>query len=229
MVIGCQTCRGCPKGHVQAGDGVAFGEVMFGLDRLPELSPAPRAGLHAEGDVGAGVWRGLFRGAGVQKYRLCSGDRRHAERGRKFLLSINDDGMRIMRKEFAAAVMSGVALLSIVTASPSANAVRDENRSSGDTIRAKLWENSNGGHVFSVWGSSNCTSSYADKKTVMASMGTRGWNDVVSAIQDFHSCDIDLFKNDNHGGGGTGYRNYGETRTYVGASWNDQTSSFWVS
>lgn len=64
----------------------------------------------------------------------------------------------------------------------------------------------------------------------MASMGTRGWNDVVSAAQDYNSCDVNLFKNDNYGGGSTGYKNYGDgARKYVGASWNDQASSFKIS
>jgi len=100
----------------------------------------------------------------------------------------------------------------------------------GDTLRAIFYENINWtGARLIYYGSSSCTTTLSDADFSKSAMPT-GWNDRVSSIRDYASCDIKLYKDINFGGASTGWINAGSTPGYNRpASWNDQASSFRVS
>jgi hypothetical protein len=100
----------------------------------------------------------------------------------------------------------------------------------GDTLRAIFYENINWtGARLMYYGSSPCTATLSDADFSKSVMPT-GWNDRVSSIRDYASCDIKLYTNTNFGGPSTAWINAGSTPGYnLPASWNDQASSFRVS
>lgn len=71
------------------------------------------------------------------------------------------------------------------------------------------------------------TAENTDAEIPRAVMPT-GWNDVVSSVKDSYKCDFVLFWD----GGLVGARTYKDTQmswNNVGSTWNNQTSSFWIS
>jgi len=107
----------------------------------------------------------------------------------------------------------------------------DLGRQFGNVHRATLYENADGsGNWIRVFGSSPCTTSTSNRDNVIGTMPPN-WNDAVSRIYDYNQCDTKLYWN---GGANvndtqTGWLNGGSGGLYVGATWNDKTSSFALS
>jgi hypothetical protein len=98
----------------------------------------------------------------------------------------------------------------------------------GTTLRAVFYENSNyTGATLRYYGSGPCTSTTTDADFSLSVMPA-GWNDVVSSVRDYNSCDVKLYRDNSFGGGTTGFVNYGSGKT-VPSGWNEITSSFRVS
>lgn len=137
--------------------------------------------------------------------------------------------MQIKKKILGGAVVVG-SLLAVLPASQ-AHAQSNVSWSSGDVRRAIMWENDNGGAAITNWGSTNCTARTSDMETINNNMAAINWNDVVSAVNDFAGCDVNLFENGNFSVSLTnGYRNFGGgSPVFVGHDANDKTSSYSIS
>jgi hypothetical protein len=137
-------------------------------------------------------------------------------------------------KRFAAAGAVSAGLLALLT--PAAHADTPTANYSlgtqfGNVHRATLTENADGsGNWIRVYGSSPCTSSTSDRDNVIGTVPP-GWNDAISRVYDYNSCDTKLYQNGgaNTGDTQTGWINGGSGGVYVGANWNDQASSFALS
>ena len=101
---------------------------------------------------------------------------------------------------------------------------------------AEFYENINyGGGVLRIVGSS-CTATYSDKEYTIADLTTRfirtgvTWNDRISSLRTYHSCDARLYQ-DTHGGGSqTGWiDSNSDLRSYTTGNWNDRASSIRLS
>lgn len=128
------------------------------------------------------------------------------------------------------ALASGAALLLAVIPSAPATAVSSMPWSSGSIVRARMYEDGGyTGAVMTVYGSTSCTTNYTTRETVHTRLSTSGWNDVISSVRDYNSCDVALWRdyidNGDWSGTNTGYINYG-TGASVPSGWNDQASAF---
>lgn len=97
------------------------------------------------------------------------------------------------------------------------------------TLRAIFYENINfTGARLLYYGNGACTASTTDVNQAVTPLPA-GWNDVISSVQDFNSCDVNLYRDINYKGAATGYLNYGTAGKNVSGIWNDQASSFRLS
>ncbi|WP_130865023.1 peptidase inhibitor family I36 protein [Acidipropionibacterium timonense] len=122
------------------------------------------------------------------------------------------------------------AVLITPTIATPAHAIDSVDWSTGSVVRARFWEHSGfKGAVFTVHGSRACTPQTSDRETVSSYLGSVGWNDVITSIKDYNRCDVKLFADLNYGGDSTGWVDYTEKGSYVGALWNDRASFFIIS
>jgi hypothetical protein len=132
----------------------------------------------------------------------------------------------------AGAVTAGLlALLAPAAHADTPTANYDLGRQFGTVHRATLTENADGsGNYIRVWGSSPCTSSTSDRDNVIGTVPP-GWNDAISRVYDYASCDTKLYWNGgaNPADTQTGWINGDTGGKYVGDTWNDRTSSFALS
>jgi hypothetical protein len=104
-------------------------------------------------------------------------------------------------------------------------------RQFGNVHRATLTQNPDGsGYQIRVYGSSPCTATTTDRDNAVGVVSP-GWNDAISRVYDYNSCDTKLYLNGgaNVGDTQTGWINGGSAGVYVGANWNDQASSYALS
>ncbi|WP_447008099.1 hypothetical protein ACRAKI_17145 [Saccharothrix isguenensis] len=104
-------------------------------------------------------------------------------------------------------------------------------RQYGNVHRATLTENADGsGNWIRTYGSSPCSSTTTDRDNAFGTVPP-GWNDAISRVYDYNSCDTKLYLNGgaNTGDTQTGWINGGSGGVYVGSNWNDRASSFALS
>lgn len=104
----------------------------------------------------------------------------------------------------------------------------------GTTLRAAFYDSryTYKGDRILYYGSGSCSASTTDTDFKLAWLPD-GWNDKISSIEDYHGCDVNLFKDVDFGGGSTGYVNYADQSTGGGKHlfWtkNNWASSFKIS
>jgi hypothetical protein len=101
----------------------------------------------------------------------------------------------------------------------------------GDTLRAIFyWDRGRdgAGDQLQYWGGSACSATTSDADFSLSRMPA-GWNDEVSAVQDFNGCDVKLYMHDGFRTGTSSYINFGTSGRDLTFVWNDQLSSFRVS
>lgn len=104
-------------------------------------------------------------------------------------------------------------------------------RQFGNVHRATLTQNPDGsGYQIRVYGSSPCTATRTDRDNVVGVVSP-GWNDAISRVYDYNSCDTKLYWNGgaNTGDTQTGWIDGGSAGVYVGSTWNDRASSYALS
>jgi len=133
---------------------------------------------------------------------------------------------KTLARSVAAAVLTGASLLGASAPASAATATR---AGSGDVLIAIFYEHADGsGRQLWYYGTRSCTSTTSDTDYAVGTMPA-GWNDIISRVRDFNSCDVKLYTDGNFRGSTTGYVNYGSGGRYVGDFFNDKTSSFKVS
>ncbi len=103
----------------------------------------------------------------------------------------------------------------------------------GDTLRAVFYEHRYfGGYALTYRGGSACSASTSDTDYSRSSMPWNiwgSWNDKVSSLRDYNSCDVKLYMDTGFGGPSTSWINAGGGGVNVPSGYNDQTSSFKIS
>jgi hypothetical protein len=124
--------------------------------------------------------------------------------------------------------------ISCTTSYSSGSKVTTIKSGTGTTLRAAFydsWTTYKGDRIL-YYGSGNCSASTSDTDFRLAALPD-GWNDRISSVEDYHGCDVNLFKDVDFGGGSTGYVNYGEQSTGGGKhlflTKNNWASSFKIS
>lgn len=137
-------------------------------------------------------------------------------------------GLKVRKFRVALASLIATLGLSVALFQAPAEGASSLGLGSGSLVVARLWENADiSGGALVIYHPTNCTATTTDADFKLASMPS-GWNDIVSAVMDDHSCDVNIFIDSNFVGA-KGYVNYGIPAKYVGDAWNDKTSSFKVS
>ncbi len=123
----------------------------------------------------------------------------------------------------------------LITAAP-ASAVEVKKICSGDcdTLRAVFYDSAlrYSGDRIEYYGGSPCSATNSDADFSLSVLPS-GWNDRISSIEDFHSCDVNLYWDGKFKGESTGYVNYGDADAgggkHLSLRWSNDASSFRVS
>ncbi|MDF1487796.1 hypothetical protein [Tessaracoccus caeni] len=137
-----------------------------------------------------------------------------------------------MDKRIVAATAAAITLTALMPATTS-QAVTNKEWGSGGKVVARLHESKNfKGAILTVYGTSQCSSSTSDNEIIQPRLSNQEWNDVISSVRDYESCDVNLYEhrdyNTNDPGASTGFVHYGSTGANLGAL-NDKASSFKIS
>ncbi len=99
----------------------------------------------------------------------------------------------------------------------------------GRVLRAKFYDSPfrYSGDRIEYYGSGPCSTTTKDADFSMSVM-PRGWDNRISSIQDFSSCDVKLYWDGGFKGDSTDYVNYGNGK-HLGLRWSNDASSFRVS
>lgn len=131
---------------------------------------------------------------------------------------------------FSLAVSLSASLLGAQSpAAMAADSVTTIRSGDGDTLRAIFYEHADfTGAQLRYYGGSACTATTSDADFSLGVIPS-AWNDRISSIRDYNSCDVKIYKGSPFAGDRTGYINYGTAGQAVPSGYNDTTSSFRVS